>query len=154
MRAARTLVAIQGLLFLCVAVTALLPGPTLFESLAVGIGLVVVGAAGMWWSGRSLGRALTPLPVPNGAGLVASGPYRFVRHPMYTALVLVCLGVAVGSGALWSYVSCLVLAVFFDVKTRVEERYLVGAYPGYAEYGARTGKFVPGLSRLRALSTD
>ena len=68
---------------------------------------------------------------------------------MYTALVLICLGLAVGSGALWSYVSVLVLAVFFDLKGRVEERYLVGAYPGYAEYAARTGKFVPGVGRRR-----
>jgi len=142
----------QALLFLCVAVTAILPGPTLWQSLPIGLALVVLGAAGMWWTGRSLGRSLTPMPVPNGAGLVAAGPYRRVRHPMYVAVVLVCLGLAVGSGALWCYVTVVVLCVFFDLKARVEERYLMAAYEGYAEYAARTGKFVPGVGR-RKLST-
>ncbi len=68
---------------------------------------------------------------------------------MYTSLVLICLGLAIGSGALWSYVSVLVLAVFFEFKGRVEERFLIAAYPGYAEYAARTGKFVPGVGRRR-----
>ena len=146
----RVLVAVQGLMFLAVAVLAVVPGPTLWQSLAIGLALVVVGSAVVVWSARFLGRSLTPNPVPNGAGLVAAGPYRWVRHPMYTGLVLICLGVAVGSVALWCYVAVAVLAVFFDVKARVEERHLVDTYPGYAEFAARTGKFVPGVGRLRA----
>src|SRR4051812_2760052 len=121
MTAGRWYVAVQGLLFLCVAVTALLPGPTLFLSLPLGLVLVVAGAAGVIWTGRLLGESLTPLPEPNGAGMVARGPYRWVRHPMYTALVVICLGVAVGSGALWCYVSVVFLAAFFELKTRYEE---------------------------------
>ena len=142
--------AVQGVLFLCVAVTALLPGPTLFASLWLGLALVVVGAIGVIWTGRQLGQSLTPLPEPNGFGLVASGPYRWVRHPMYTALVVICLGVAVGSGALWCFVTVVVLALFFEAKTRYEERYLVGMYPGYSEYASVTGKFVPGVGRRRS----
>ena len=150
---ARAYVVVQGVLFLVVGVTAVLPGPTLFQSFVLGLTLVVVGAAGLLWTGRVLGRSLTPLPVPNGAGLVAAGPYRVVRHPMYSALVVLCLGVAVGSGALWCFASCLVLGVFFGFKARYEERFLVRVYPGYVEYGARTGRFVPLLGRLK-LSTD
>ena len=150
---ARAYVVVQGVLFLVVGITAVLPGPTLFRSVLIGVALVVVGAAGVLWTARVLGRSLTPLPVPNGAGLVAAGPYRAVRHPMYSALVVLCLGVAVGSGALWCYVACLVLGVFFGFKARYEERFLMGVYPGYLEYGARTGRFVPFVGRLK-LSTD
>ena len=150
----RAFVVVQGLLFLAVAVLALLPGPTLFTSLYLGLALVVLGGAGVIWSGRDLGRALTPNPVPNGEGLVARGLYRVARHPMYSCLVLICLGVAVGSGALWCYVAVVALAVFFGVKARFEERYLLGAYPGYAAYAAATGRFVPVVGRLRrGLST-
>ena len=145
----RIFVAVQGLLFLAVAVLALVPGPTLFSSLVLGLALVVLGGVGVIWTGRDLGRALTPNPVPNGEGLVARGLYRVARHPMYSCLVLICLGVAVGSGALWCFVAVLALAVFFGVKARFEERYLLGAYPGYAEYAARTGRFVPIVGRLR-----
>jgi len=143
------LVGIQALLFLAVAVLALVPGPGWWMSLVVGLVLVVLGSAGVVWAGRDLGRALTPMPTPNGAGLAARGIYRGVRHPMYASLIVICLGVAVGSGRMWSYVAVLVLALFFDLKTRYEERFLVGAYEGYAEYAARTGKFLPGVARRR-----
>ncbi|WP_062287353.1 methyltransferase family protein [Demequina phytophila] len=145
-----TLVGLQGLLFLAVGLTALLPGPGVDGSLWLGSTLVLLGLLGMFWSGKDLGRALTPMPTPNGAGLAAGGIYGYVRHPMYAAIVVVALGLAVGSGKLWTLVLCVVLAAFFDAKTRVEERFLVSTYPGYAEYAARTGKFLPGLGKRRA----
>jgi protein-S-isoprenylcysteine O-methyltransferase Ste14 len=43
----------------------------------------------------------------------------------------------------------LLLAVFFAVKARMEEKYLLRTYAGYAEYAARVGRFLPGLGRLR-----
>ena len=145
------LVAVQALLFLAVAVTALLPawGPMLWQSLWAGLALVLVGSAGVLVSGRELGGSLTPSPVPNRHGLAAVGLYRWVRHPMYSALVVICLGVAVGSGKWLTYAAVVALAAFFEVKTRVEESYLMEAYDGYAEYAARTGKFVPGVARRR-----
>jgi len=148
------LVAGQGLMFGLVAVTAFLPGPTLFLSLFLGIGLVVAGAVVVLWTRGLLGRALTPLPQPNGAGMVSGGLYRWVRHPMYAGLVVICLGVAVGTGGLWCYLAVVLLALFFAFKAREEERFLVGAYEGYAAYGAQVGRFVPGVGRLRKLSTD
>lgn len=143
------MVAAQGLIFAAVAVTALLPGPVLWDSLWTGLVLVVLGSAGVLWTAKDLGRSLTPSPVPNREGLVARGLYRFARHPMYTALVVICLGVAVGSGKWWCYLAVVVLAGFFEIKARVEERYLLATYEGYAEYAARTGRFVPGVARRR-----
>jgi len=145
------LVALQGFLFLSVVAGAFATGigPSLPSSLVAGLGFVVLGAGVLVWAARDLGRALTPLPLPNGAGLVAHGAYRAVRHPIYTGVLLACLGVAVGAGTILSYVACAVLLAFFDGKTRLEESWLVGMYPGYAEYAARTGKFVPGIATRR-----
>lgn len=145
----RWYVSVQGVLFLAVGVTAWLPGPTLFVSFVLGLTFVVLGVAGVLWCARSLGRALTPLPSPNGAGLVVRGLYRVVRHPMYSSLVVLCLGVAVAAGGVWCYAAVLVLAVFFAAKARYEERFLLGAYAGYAAYAARVGRFVPFVGRLR-----
>jgi protein-S-isoprenylcysteine O-methyltransferase Ste14 len=153
MTTGRWFVLVQGLLFAAVAVTALLPGPTLWQSPVLGVSLVVLGVVGVMWSGRFLGKSLTPLPEPNGAGLVAAGPYRWVRHPMYASLVVLGVGVAVATGALWCFVAVVLLVALFAAKARYEERYLVRAYDGYAEYGGRVGRFVPGVGRLR-LSTD
>jgi len=96
-----------------------------------------------------LGRALTPIPQPNGAGLRARGVYRWVRHPMYTSVLLLCVGVAAarGSVVVWALVASL--GVFFEAKTRLEEKFLIEAYDGYASYASRTGKFVPGVGRRR-----
>ncbi len=143
------MVAIQGLLFASVALTALLPawGLAWWQSLWASLTLVILGSVGVIWSGVNLGSALTPSPVPNNEGLVARGIFKWVRHPMYTALVVICLGVAVGSGKGLSYLSVVALAVFFEAKTRVEERYLIEVYDGYGEYAARTGKFIPGVGR-------
>ena len=143
------MVALQGMLFAAVAAFAVLPpwGPMLWHSLWVALALVLVGSVGVVWSAKDLGAALTPSPVPNRQGLVARGLYRWARHPMYTALVMICLGVSVGSGKWLSYLAVVALAVFFEVKTRVEEQHLVVAYEGYSEYAARTGKFVPRVGR-------
>lgn len=142
------MVAVQAVLFLAVAVTAVMPwGPRVSATLVGSIAVVVVGAVGVLWCARDLGRSLTASPVPNGGGLVARGAYRWARHPMYSALVVICLGVAIGAGAVWTYVSVVALAVFFYAKSEVEERYLLRAYEGYAEYAARTGRFVPGVGR-------
>ena len=145
------LVAVQAVLFLLVAIAALTPpvGPTLWSSLWLGLAVVALGAVGVVVSGRDLGRALTPLPIPNGEGLAARGLYQWVRHPMYSSLVVIALGIALSTGKAQSYVAAVVLAAFFAVKARVEESYLVNAYDGYLDYGRRVGRFVPRLGRLR-----
>ncbi len=146
-----TLVAIQVVLFLAVGIAAVAPrvGPELWSSEPIGVAAIVLGMVGFVASVAHLGRALTPHPEPNREGLVAHGIYRWVRHPMYASLAAFAVGVAVTMGSIASYASALALAVLFEVKTRVEERYLVRAYDGYEAYARDTGKFIPGLGRRR-----
>lgn len=101
---------------------------------------IVLGVTGM----VGLGRNLTPLPHPKeGATLVEGGAYGLVRHPIYAGLALA----AVGWGLLWRSPAALALAVallvFFDVKSRREELWLVKAFPRYAEYQRRVKKLIP-----------
>jgi protein-S-isoprenylcysteine O-methyltransferase Ste14 len=146
-----TLVTVQGILFLCVAAGALATGigPRLPHSTVAGWVLVGVGAVGLVVAGRHLGDALAVNPVPNHTGMVAQGAYRWVRHPIYTCVLVICLGVAIAAGTVLAYVAVAALALFLGTKTAVEERMLVATYPGYAEYAARTGKFIPGIAALR-----
>lgn len=150
-RGARLLVAVQGLLFAALVAVALLPpvGPALVHSPILALVLAGIGSVGLVAGGLFLGRALTPSPLPNGAGLAARGLYSWVRHPMYTSLVLLAAGVAASEGAVLPWVITVLLAAFFEFKTRAEEAYLLRVYPGYAEYAARTGKFLPGIGMLR-----
>lgn len=109
----------------------------------------VVGGVGMLVAARDLGRSLTPVPEPNGAGLRTRGLFRWVRHPMYAAVLMVVVGVAFarGSWVVWGLMAAL--ALFFELKTRREERSLMNAYEGYEAYAAATGKFLPGLAKMR-----
>jgi protein-S-isoprenylcysteine O-methyltransferase Ste14 len=112
----------------------------------VGVVLVLLGIAAGVWSLRSLGNALTPYPKPRSAGaLVEHGPYRLVRHPIYSSMLLALLGVCLlGSG--WALVPLLALVLWWLGKAHVEEEFLREHYPGYAEYCDRVrARLIPGL---------
>jgi protein-S-isoprenylcysteine O-methyltransferase Ste14 len=145
------LVSIQFVLFVAVAAGALATGvgPRLPRSTPVGLVFVALGAALLLAAARHLGGALTANPVPNQSGLVAHGLYRWVRHPIYTGVFLACLGVSVGAGTVLAYVAVVCLVGLFEVKTRLEERWLAASYPGYADYAANTGKYVPRIGNRR-----
>jgi protein-S-isoprenylcysteine O-methyltransferase Ste14 len=108
---------------------------------AAGLALFVVA-----WS--ALGRAFTPNPAPkDNAQLTMHGVYRVMRHPMYTAVLLCALGWSMVWGGAIHYALSIALAVFFDAKSRAEERWLVRRYLQYAHYQASTGRFLPKLKR-------
>lgn len=138
---------IQGVLFVAIACAPASWGPGVPRLWQAGLALFALGALGSLASVVNLGRGLTPLPEPNGSGMTARGLYRRMRHPMYTSVVVTLVGVAAWRGAFASWLLVGVLALFFEFKTRREERFLLAAYPGYAGYAARTGKFIPGVGK-------
>ncbi|MCU0969906.1 MAG: hypothetical protein MUF03_14035 [Rubrivivax sp.] len=87
---------------------------------------------------------IRPVPKPGGQ-LVEHGPYRWIRHPMYSAVLLFALAAVLAAPGPVSWVAALALAVVLWVKAGVEERAMGAAHPGYAAYRARTRRFVPGL---------
>lgn len=127
-----------------------------WDGLAVlsAIGWTGIGAAlilGIWGS-LHLGRgADTPLPLPNGATeLVTRGPYRWIRHPLYTAVIIGTAGIALRSRTPVVIAAAIGLAAFLAAKARWEERHLRTAFAGYADYAGKTGRFVPGVGRVRS----
>jgi len=139
------LVALQ---FALLAILVLLPWrePTLL-SLAVGVPIAAAGVVLGLSASRRLGRALTPTPVPiEGAGLRTDGVYAQVRHPIYSAVLLLALGFVIAVGSAWSVGCVLVLLVFFIVKSRWEDRLLHAEYGReWEDWAARTGALVPRL---------
>ncbi len=117
---------------------------------AVGWVLVVAGALVMVVAFGNLGSALTPTPVPiEGAGLRTSGLYARVRHPIYTGLMMLAAGLVLRSPGVWPVFWFIVLVVILTAKAIWEEHMLADAYPTYACYLGRTGRFVPRLRRPR-----
>ncbi len=117
---------------------------------AVGRSLEVLGL----WAALALGWGLTPSPLPNGrTGLVSRGPYRWMRHPMYTAVMMFMAGVAILSRS-WLVVAALAMLIgLFHVKARWEEERLVEALPGYGDYRVTTARFIP-VPRTRRARPD
>jgi protein-S-isoprenylcysteine O-methyltransferase Ste14 len=103
----------------------------------VGLVVMVIGATG-------LGRGLTATPLPNAhAQLRTGGLYRFVRHPIYSGLLLMMASFTVASGSVLRLLTLGVLVLLLTVKARWEEKRLTQRFPGYAGYAARTPRFVP-----------
>ena len=93
-----------------------------------------------------LGPGLTPLPYPKDAAiLIQSGPYAIVRHPIYCGGLVLALGWALVIQGWLTVGYVVVLFVFFDFKSRLEERWLVERFPEYRRYQQRVRKLVPFL---------
>jgi protein-S-isoprenylcysteine O-methyltransferase Ste14 len=120
--------------------------PLAFPPWLRALGLVILAVGGVFGTGGmiALGRNLTPFPRPiEGGTLVTSGVYGVVRHPIYAGLIMGTLGWALWHANLLGIGLAILLFVFFDVKSRREERWLAEAYPGYADYRQRVKKLIP-----------
>lgn len=136
----------QAILLLLIFWSGRRGGRTSLAARATGSALMLGGISLGLLSGRRLGRNLTPLPAPiEGGELVTSGAYAYVRHPIYSALLLLCTGFGLwrGDGAALLYTA--LLAVLFDRKATFEEGQLAAKYPDYPAYRRRVGKFWPKL---------
>ena len=113
-------------------------------SSSAGIALMALGLALSIAAALHLGSNLTPLPHPkDDASFVASGPYRVVRDPMYGCVILLALGWAFHVEGLLTVVYALLTVLFFDIKTRREEAWLIQRFPEYAAYRRRVRKLIP-----------
>lgn len=143
LRASRTYAAVQMAL-LCAFAAILLwnPGSPVFDSPAAGIAGGVAGIAGLAVIAAgflALGRNIQVSPhTKEGAHLVTGGIYRWLRHPIYSGIALCVVGLWLREPTVAAGIAGIVVIAFLGVKRRVEERFLLAAYPGYAEYRRRT----------------
>lgn len=110
---------------------------------AVGDVLLVTGLAWSVWSVRHLDRNLSV--VAQARGVVDTGPYALVRHPLYTGELVAMLGLALTLGGQTVLLAWVVLVGLQAYRAVHEEALLVAALPAYASYRGRTARLVPGL---------
>lgn len=118
----------------------------------IGLGLWAMGVTVVVWAGRVLGRYMSVDGVTVDHELVTSGPYRSVRHPVYTSFT----AIAVGTGLVFRSFLVVGLAVVWVAATKwwvaAEEELLAspqGFGDGYLAYTERTGRFLPKLRQPR-----
>lgn len=119
----------------------------LYQSNTLGLILVFAGAAfaglarlslGANWSSRARIRAEHTLST--------SGPYRIVRHPIYSGLLLLYLGTAVILGQARGYIAFAIAFITWLIKSRTEDRFLAERFgPDFTAYRRRTKALIPGI---------
>jgi len=140
------LVALQFLLFGALALAAVLVGGNRTvpaAAWALGIAGAALGASAVACN-RPGNFNIRPEPRAGGQ-LVVRGPYRWIRHPMYTAVLAIAAACAIVIGTWPGWLAVVALAGVLGAKAHVEERALLVVHPGYAAYRRRTKRFVPWL---------
>ena len=77
------------------------------------------------------------------SSLKTSGPYRFVRHPMYTSLIFITLIWVVNDFSIFRLAIWIILLITIHLKSEYEEQLLIKKFPDYRQYKVRTKKFIP-----------
>jgi len=87
---------------------------------------------------------INPLP-KQGGRLITTGPYRYIRHPMYLSLVVVMLGMALYNAHWLNFAGLALVTAAVSGKAVLEERLLLARFPDYADYRRRTRRIIPGV---------
>jgi len=111
----------------------------------LGAGIVVVGLALLIWSHQTLDTSFSGnLEVREEHKLVTNGPYHWIRHPIYSAILLWSAGLALITASWVVALIPVAFAVFFMARVRNEERMMVEAFGDvYRAYMQQTGRFLP-----------
>jgi protein-S-isoprenylcysteine O-methyltransferase Ste14 len=119
---------------------------SLFSASPLVIAVQAAAAGLMIWARVTFGRRSFHLAAnPTEGGLVTTGPYRLIRHPIYTA---VCLFVLAGVLSHWSWSAASLGGLIMGgslVRLFNEEALMVKRYPEYRQYAANTWRMVPFL---------
>ena len=115
---------------------------------ALGLIMLVLSTGFIMWVMRenSFAAPVVKLQTERGHRVVSSGPYAWVRHPMYSGIVLFFVGAPLLLSSWWGLAMSPLFILLLAVRAGIEERTLVAGLPGYADYAARVRyRLVPGL---------
>ena len=103
---------------------------------ALGVVSIIAAFLVIWWCTASnhFLSASARIQIERGQRIVQQGPYRFVRHPMYTSLIVLMFGMALTLGSWLAIVPAALIALSFVVRTSFEDRMLTAQLTGYREY--------------------
>ena len=126
--------------------------PTSLAAYWVGVALVIAGLAFAVWARVHLGGNWSgTVTVKQGHELIRSGPYAYVRHPIYTGLTTALLGTTLASGTLHAVIGLAIIVLAFVRKSGIEEEFMREAFPGeYQRYSAEVPALIPFTRPQRA----
>ena len=122
-----------------------------------GLLLSLSGLAALLWSQSTMGESFRIGVDPaERTALVTTGPFRWVRNPIYSAMFIHVAGIALLVPVAASFIAVGALALALNISVRmVEEPYLVATHgPAYRHYAARVGRFLARVGRLALPARD
>jgi len=109
-----------------------------------GFALAIIGVLVLLLAILQLNKNLTPFPTPLEDGsLIETGLYKYIRHPIYTGIMMLTFGFGLYQASLWKIIISLVLLILFYIKSTYEERLLSAKFPLYDSYVLKTSRFFP-----------
>jgi protein-S-isoprenylcysteine O-methyltransferase Ste14 len=119
--------------------------PNVPDVWATGLAVTALGIGISIWARLSLGANWSgTVTLKDNHELVRNGLYRWIRHPIYTGILLGMVGSAMIKGHLRGFIGVLVVLVGFYIKARREERFLREEFgAGFEEHSRQTGMFLP-----------
>jgi protein-S-isoprenylcysteine O-methyltransferase Ste14 len=115
---------------------------------ALGLALLLVSTVFIMWvmHENSFAAPLVKVQHERGHHVVSTGPYSWVRHPMYSGAVLFLVGIPLLLGSVWGLAASPLFAVLFGIRAGIEERTLIAGLPGYDDYISRVRyRLLPGV---------
>lgn len=117
-----------------------LPG----EIVSFGIFLFFIGGLLILISFLQLNKNLSPFPTPKAKSeLIQTGIYKYIRHPIYTGIILVFFGFSFFYSSGYKLVISIALTLLFNFKSKYEESCLEEKFSTYKSYRDKTGRFLP-----------
>ena len=81
-----------------------------------------------------------------GHTVCTTGPYRYVRHPMYVGVILIMICFPFSLGSLYTLIPAFIIVILFFIRTALEDKTLLEELPGYKEYAQRVRhRLIPGI---------
>ena len=116
----------------------------LFSNSKIVIAVQVAAVALLLWGRKTLGRrSFHAAAVPTAGDLVTSGPYHFIRHPIYTAGCLFCWAGILGNVSMIALAAGALLLLGSGIRIFTEEKLLKEHYPQYGQYATATKRMIP-----------
>ena len=107
--------------------------------------IIFLGCAILLWARQEMGKnnfRVQPIP-KDSAQLITSGPFKYIRHPIYTALLLAMLAITINANTWIAYILWIMLFADLYFKLQFEEKFLKEKFPEYEEYIRRTKRLIP-----------
>ena len=139
-----TVITRYALLFVIGAVVLLAATGNLFSSSAMVIAAQFLAVGIMMWARRSFPtKTFRADATPSAEAVIRRGPYRLIRHPMYSAALLFIWAAILSHLSLWTVTIGAFVTIIAALRVVFEERFLRSRYPEYATYAQVTKAIIP-----------